>query len=75
MVAVGISRFASMMDGLKRRNLDDTAFRPIVQRDLESGQHRNPDVQTRPEAEAPPHRSLRRPDPSDAVLARWDAAR
>ena len=48
-VAVGISRFASLMDGLKRRNLDDMVFRPIVQRDLESGQHRNPDVQTRPE--------------------------
>lgn len=47
--AVGISRFASLMDGLKRRNLDDVIFRPIVQRDLESGQHRNPDVQTRPE--------------------------
>jgi ubiquinone/menaquinone biosynthesis C-methylase UbiE len=48
-VAVGISRFASLMDGLKRKNLDDRIFRPIVQRDLESGQHRNPDVQTRPE--------------------------
>jgi SAM-dependent methyltransferase len=48
-VAVGISRFASLIDGLKRRNLDDPVFRPIVQRDLESGQHRNPDVQTRPE--------------------------
>lgn len=29
-VAVGISRFASLMDGLKRRNLDDPVFRPIV---------------------------------------------
>lgn len=37
------------MDGLKRRNLHDAVFRPIVQRDLESGQHRNPYVQTRPE--------------------------
>ena len=48
-VAVGISRFASLMDGLKRRILDDVVFRPIVQRDLESGQHRNPDVRARPE--------------------------
>ncbi len=48
-IAVGISRFASLVDGLKRRNLDDAVFRPIVQRDLESGQHRNPDVRTRPE--------------------------
>jgi SAM-dependent methyltransferase len=48
-VAVGISRFASLMDGLKRRNLDDAVFRPIVDRDLESGQHRNPDVLSRPE--------------------------
>ncbi len=48
-VAVGISRFASLLDGLKRRNLDDPIFRPIVQQDLESGQHRNPEVHTRPE--------------------------
>lgn len=48
-VAVGISRFASLMDGLKRRILDDPIFRPIVQRDLESGQHRNPDVHNKPE--------------------------
>ena len=48
-VAVGISRFASLIDGLKRQILDDALFRPIVQRDLESGQHRNPEVQSRPE--------------------------
>ena len=48
-VAVGISRFASLMDGLKRRSLDDAVFLPIVKRDLESGQHRNPEVQSRPE--------------------------
>jgi SAM-dependent methyltransferase len=48
-IAVGISRFASLIDGLKRRNLDDGVFRPIVERDLDSGQHRNPHVQTRPE--------------------------
>ena len=48
-VAVAISRFASLIDGLKRRILDDAVFRPIVQRDLESGQHRNPYVRARPE--------------------------
>ncbi|MCX6522168.1 MAG: class I SAM-dependent methyltransferase [Actinobacteria bacterium] len=48
-VAVGISRFAYLIDGLKRTILDDPVFRPIVQRDLDSGQHRNPHVQTRPE--------------------------
>ena len=48
-IAVGISRFASLMDGLKRKSLHDAVFRLIVQLDLESGQHRNPDVQTRPE--------------------------
>jgi SAM-dependent methyltransferase len=48
-VAVGISRFASLIDGLKRKSLDDPVFLPIVQRDLDSGQHRNPHVQTRPE--------------------------
>jgi len=48
-VAVGISRFASLMDGLKRRSLADPVYRPIVELDLCSGQHRNPEVRTRPE--------------------------
>lgn len=48
-MAVGISRFASLIDGLKRRILGDPMFRPIVERDLASGQHRNPEVVTRPE--------------------------
>lgn len=48
-VAVGISRFASLIDGLKRRILDDPTFRAIVERDLRDGQHRNPDAETRPE--------------------------
>jgi ubiquinone/menaquinone biosynthesis C-methylase UbiE len=38
-----ISRFASLFDGLARGYLFDPAFRPIVQRDLAEGQHRNPD--------------------------------
>jgi ubiquinone/menaquinone biosynthesis C-methylase UbiE len=37
-----ISRFASLMDGIFRNFLDDPAFVPIVQRDLQDGQHRNP---------------------------------
>jgi SAM-dependent methyltransferase len=41
-VAVGISRFASLFDGLTRRRLGDAAFRLIVERDLRDGQHRNP---------------------------------
>ncbi len=48
-IAVGISRFASLIDGLKRRILDDPLFRSIVERDLVDGQHRNPDVVGRPE--------------------------
>ena len=48
-VAVAISRFASLLDGLRRKNLDDEVFRPIVERDLDSGQHRNPQVLARPE--------------------------
>lgn len=38
-----ISRFASLFDGLARGFLFDPAFRPIVERDLAEGQHRNPD--------------------------------
>lgn len=48
-VTVGISRFASLIDGLKRRILDDPVFRAIVEQDLATGQHRNPDVLGRPE--------------------------
>jgi SAM-dependent methyltransferase len=40
--AVGISRFASLLDGLHSGCLEDPAFRGIVARDLEEGQHRNP---------------------------------
>jgi ubiquinone/menaquinone biosynthesis C-methylase UbiE len=48
-IAVGISRFASLIDGLRRRILGDPLFRSIVERDLEDGQHRNPDVAGHPE--------------------------
>jgi SAM-dependent methyltransferase len=40
--AVGISRFASFLDGLATGWLQDPAFARIVERDLRDGQHRNP---------------------------------
>ena len=40
--AVGISRYASLLDGLRRGFLDDPEFARIVERDLRNGQHRNP---------------------------------
>jgi ubiquinone/menaquinone biosynthesis C-methylase UbiE len=39
--AVGISRFASTMDGIFHGFLDDPQFSCIVERDLTDGQHRN----------------------------------
>ena len=41
-VGVGISRHASLLDGLVRRLIDDPRFRAILDRDLADGQHRNP---------------------------------
>jgi ubiquinone/menaquinone biosynthesis C-methylase UbiE len=41
-LAAGISRFASLLDGLHRGFLDDPEFEAIVERDLWDGQHRNP---------------------------------
>ncbi|HEY45117.1 MAG TPA: methyltransferase domain-containing protein [Anaerolineae bacterium] len=41
-LVVGISRFASALDGLVRDLLDDPQFMRIVHRDLLDGQHRNP---------------------------------
>jgi len=38
----GISRFASLLDSLMRGFFDDPVFEPILDRDLEDGQHRNP---------------------------------
>jgi ubiquinone/menaquinone biosynthesis C-methylase UbiE len=40
--AVGISRFASILDGLRTGNLKDQQFAAIVDLDLKDGQHRNP---------------------------------
>jgi SAM-dependent methyltransferase len=42
LVAAAISRFASALDGLRSRYLDDPAFAAIALRDLADGQHRNP---------------------------------
>jgi ubiquinone/menaquinone biosynthesis C-methylase UbiE len=41
-MAVGISRFASALDGLDSGFIDDPQFVQIVSRDLIEGQHRNP---------------------------------
>jgi ubiquinone/menaquinone biosynthesis C-methylase UbiE len=42
LLAAGISRFASMLDGLVRDFLEDPRFAAIAARDLADGQHRNP---------------------------------
>jgi SAM-dependent methyltransferase len=42
LAAAAISRFASLLDGLRGGFLSDPVFRGIVERDLEEGQHRNP---------------------------------
>jgi ubiquinone/menaquinone biosynthesis C-methylase UbiE len=47
-LVAAISRFASLIDGLNRGWLDDPEFRPIVDRDIAHGQHRNPDPAGRP---------------------------
>ena len=44
LLAAAISRFASLLDGLKQGFLDDPDFVRIVERDLQDGQHRNPNV-------------------------------
>ncbi|HZT42106.1 MAG TPA: methyltransferase domain-containing protein [Chthonomonadaceae bacterium] len=42
LLAVGISRFASTLDGLRHGYLKDPQFAEIVYQDLHNGQHRNP---------------------------------
>ena len=49
LLAMAVSRFASLLDGLYEGWLDDPGFRPIVDQDLQDGQHRNPDPVGRPE--------------------------
>ena len=41
LIAAGISRYASALDGLSRNLLGDTRFASIVERDVRDGQHRN----------------------------------
>jgi ubiquinone/menaquinone biosynthesis C-methylase UbiE len=41
-IAAGISRFASTIDGLRRGFLDRDGFEAIVEADVRTGQHRNP---------------------------------
>lgn len=48
-LAAGITRFASLLGGLGEDMLSHPIFRPIVERDLREGQHRNPDPQLHPE--------------------------
>jgi SAM-dependent methyltransferase len=45
-LAVGISRFASLLDGLRQGFLADPKGLAMVQRDLRDGQHRNPDCRS-----------------------------
>ncbi|WP_410583166.1 hypothetical protein [Amycolatopsis sp. lyj-108] len=49
LLAAGISRFASTLDGPRTGAITDGTFEAIVQDDLLTGVHRNPDVQGRPE--------------------------
>jgi SAM-dependent methyltransferase len=49
LVAMAISRFAPLLDGVYLDWLDDPQFRRIVDQDLADGQHRNPDPVGRPE--------------------------
>jgi len=39
---VGVSRFASALNGLANKMMDDPGFAQIVENDLRDGQHRNP---------------------------------
>jgi SAM-dependent methyltransferase len=47
-VVAGISRHASLLDGMRDGLLDDATFRAIVERDLAEGQHRNPNPAATP---------------------------
>lgn len=42
LLAVGISRFTSALDGMRQGFFDDPVFTQIVEQDLVDGQHRNP---------------------------------
>ena len=42
LLAVGISRFTSTLDGIRQGLLEDPVFAQIIEHDLTDGQHRNP---------------------------------
>jgi len=48
-LAVGISRFASLLDGLRLNVLGNPEFDRVLEQDLRDGQHRNPLLADRPE--------------------------
>jgi SAM-dependent methyltransferase len=48
LVAAAISRFASLLDGLRRGWLGDAQFSAIIEQDLATGEHHNPDPVGRP---------------------------
>lgn len=48
-LGVGITRFASLLDGLRQGFLAEPQFREIVERDLQGGPHLNPSPTERPE--------------------------
>ena len=54
LLAMAVSRFASLLDGLYEDWLDDPVFRPIVDQDLADGQHRNPDPAAGRSSSPPP---------------------
>jgi SAM-dependent methyltransferase len=49
LLAAAISRFASALDGLRTHAIHDPTFESIVEADLRTGVHRNPDVTSKPD--------------------------
>jgi SAM-dependent methyltransferase len=49
LVAAGISRFASLLGGVREGLVEDERFGAIIRRDLREGQHRNPDQEEHPD--------------------------
>jgi SAM-dependent methyltransferase len=49
LLAAAISRFASALDGLRTHAIHDPTFESMVEADLRTGVHRNPDVASKPE--------------------------
>jgi SAM-dependent methyltransferase len=48
-IGVGISRFASLLDGLRSGWLSEPSFHAMLEQDLRTGVHRNPRPEERPE--------------------------